>query len=210
MARKAKVINFAPDKVKQPSGLKRDGTPNVYWKRFEKRLKEYNTVSPLHWSEEQILGYLLEKYRNYYETDFCLSYSGAPTKSSEMYCVRRMMTTLGAMNGREAKEYIDWVFETIIEPRKMQITSLAFFFTRDICNQFKASRKKAKLITRSTNLPSQYLDILSTMEIDAQTYGDLAFVKMARDQNPVEEYVQLFKKLQDVGFDENLLSKLEQ
>ena len=210
MARKTKVINFAPDKVKQPSGLKRDGTPNVYWKRFEKRLKEYNTVPPLHWSEEQILGYLLDRYSKHYGIDFSLSYSGAPTKCSEMYCVRRMITTLGDVNGQIAKDYIDWVFDTIIVPKKMQITSLAFFFTRDICNRFKASFKKNNTITRSTNLPSQYLDILSNMEIDVQTYGDLAFVKMARDQNPVEEYINLFKKLQAAGFDESLLSNLEQ
>jgi hypothetical protein len=220
--RKARVIQLTPDTVRQPSGLKADGTPNAYWRRFEKRLQEFEDVPLEEWKEEQVLGYLLKRYRENYGIDFSLSYSNPPTKCPEMYCVRRMLTAIGAYDGSAPnkikahviKQYIDWVFDTIISPQKTQIKNLAYFFTQNICNQFKAVYKKNKTITRSTELPGNYLDAAIALDVNVRTYGDLAFAKMAIDQAPdrddLSSYTQLFSRLRDIGFDDSILTRLEE
>lgn len=212
--RKQKVISLVPDTVNKPSGMKMDGTPNVYWRRFEERLKTFESIPVEEWKEEQVLAYLLKRYREHYGIDFSLSYSRPPTKCPEMYCIRRITTTLGTIKGPALKQYIDWVFDTIIKPQRTQVTTLAFFFTPGICNQFKAKYKKNNKITRSTELPSNYLDAAIALDVSVRTYGDLAFAKMAVDQAPERDdllsYTKLFSKLRDIGFDDSILLGLEE
>lgn len=212
--RKAKVVQLTPDKVRQPSGLKNDGTPNAYWRRFSERVYNFENVPLSDWKEEEVLGYLLKRYRDCYDIDFSLSYSGPPTKSPEMYCVRRMMTTVGTEKGWILKQYIDWVFDTIIIPQKTKIQGLAFFFTQRICNQFKVLFRKNNRITRTTELPTPYVNIAVELGLSVCTYGDLAFAKMALDQSPdrddLSSYSALFNKLKGVGFDSAILNGLNE
>ena len=212
--RKPRTITLTPDSVRQPSGLKNDGTPNAYWRRFEKRLQEFESIPVNEWKEEQILGYLLKRYKDEYGIDFSLSYYGAPSKCPEMYCTRRTLTALGITDGTVVKQYIDWVFDSIIKPQRTQIKSLAFFFTQTICNQFKAKYKKNNKITRSTELPGHYLDAAIALGLSPRTYGDLAFAKMAVDQAPdrddLSSYTQLFNRLRAIGFDDSILLRLEE
>lgn len=211
--RKTKVIKFAPDKVKQPSGLKKDGTPNSAWTKFKDKLENFEQIPTDSWTEVEILGYLLKRYREHYEIDFSLSYSGPPSKCSEMFCIKRMLTTVGTTKGVIAKEYIDWVFDNIIKKQNTKITSLGFFFTANICNRFKSEFRKSRQITKSTELPTIFLDVVKSVQLNVKTYGDLAFLQLARqdeerDEQELAQYNILFEKLQNVGFNPALLNNL--
>lgn len=206
-----KKIKLIPDSVNKPSGLKTDGTPNVHWERFTERLKSFSFKSPTEWSEEDILGYLLDRYSKCFGMEWSLSYSGPPTKCPEMYIIRRMLTTVGTQKGTIAKQYIDWVFDSEIIPKKKQITSIAYFFNVGLCNQFKANFKKASTITRTTELPNEYVNHAASLGLTVFTYGDLAFAKQAIDCNPDEslnQYVELFSRLEQDGFDKEILNQL--
>jgi len=213
MARNRTKNLIIPDKVKQPSGLKKDGTPNAYWRRFEKRLTEFENVPIDQWKPEEVLAYLLKRYGDHYQIDFSLSYYGPPTKCPEIYCVRRMMTVVGTEEGPIIKQYIDWVFDTIIIPKKTKVTSLAFFFTYDICRKFKVHFHKINNITKTTELPDRYREVVKELEFDSliNTYGDLAFVKMALDNDPITHahYGLMFEKLHNVGLNVVMLKHLE-
>lgn len=203
-----KSITLVPKKITKPSGLKNDGTPNVAWRKFKERLEEFDKTPPENWAPEHILGYLLDRYQSVYEMSFSLSYSGPPSKCSEMYCVKRMLTTIGTEKGNLAKEYVDWVFEKKIIPNKIAIKSLAFFFTSGLCNEFKSVFKKRNKITRSTQLPQYLLDITNKLQLN--TYGDLAFAKLALDSDPEREDLNnLFRELENAGFNEMVLQALE-
>lgn len=206
--RKQKSITLVPDKVKKPSGLKADGTPNLHWQKFEERLKSIDTVPLENWKEEEALGYLLKKYKEHYKIDFALSYSGAPGKSGEMYCVRRIFTAIGTQKAWIVKNYIDWVFEKIITPQNVPVKSLAYFFTHSLCEQYRTIFRKRLVITRTTELPPDYLAVINKLNIRCQTYGDLAFIKLSVDQNPDSPYRNLFDELNEVGFDSNILQTL--
>lgn len=205
MAQKTLVKN-----VRKVSGLKNDGTPNAYWRRFKKRLDDFESVPLEEWKAEEVLGYLLKRYRDHFQIDFSLSYSGPPTKCGEMYCTRRMMETIGTEKGWILKSYIDWVFDTVIIPQKMRIESLGFFFTPKLCNRFKAVFKDSQRITRTTLLPQSFVDVVEDVGVSAESYGDLAFIKMAFDNDPSREQLgMLFERLESMGFNPAVLDSLE-
>lgn len=214
--RKAQTITLAPDKVKKPSGLKRDGTPNAFWRRFQERLDAYSSVPLSEWKAEEALGHIFKRYTDHYDIDFSLSYSGPPTKCSEIYCTKRMMSMLGGEdpNMEMVKGFIDWSFDSVIIPKKLQIESLAFFFSQKLVREFKAKYKKSKKITRATQLPKNYEAVISSLGFDdIVTYGDLAFVKMAIDSDPENDsyrcYDKLFTSLKGEGFNSGILDTLE-
>lgn len=212
MARKP--INLAPKSIRKPSGLKKDGTPNIHWINFEKKLRNFEQVPLQDWTEVEILGYLFKRYSDHYDMDFTLSYSGPPTKCSEMYCIRRMLTTIGTQKGWIAKDYIDWVFNTQIIPKKVNITSLGFFFTRKFCQQFRRIFREKNKISRTTVLPPDYISLVHNLNLDhIETYGDLAFAQMAiknePDRDDTETYSRLFQQLNDLGLNEEILNNLE-
>jgi len=140
--------------------------------------------------------------------DFPLSFSGPPTKCPEMYCVRRAMFAVGTEDCSVMKKYIDWVFDDIIIRQKLQITSLAFFFTSRICRQFAANYKKNNRITKTTLLPMAYVD-MAPSGLGLVTYGDLAFAKMAAESNPGrDDLIELFVNLKKFGFNDSILNSL--
>lgn len=194
------------------SGLKEDGLPNAYWRRFKDRLDNYSNIEIVDWKEDQFLGHILKRYKDCMGVDFGLSYSGPPTKCKEIYCVRRMILTLGTEDPVKIKDYIDWIYDTIIIPQKVTISSIAYFFTTNFILKFKQDSRKKNRITRVTILPENYKNIVLELDLDVNTYGDLAFAKIAMDNDPGNEaydvYGELFGKLKNVGFDESVLGTL--
>lgn len=195
------------------SGLNADGTPNAYWRRFKERLEAYEETPVADWKEEHMLGHILKRYREFMDVDFALSYSGPPTKCKEIYCIRRMILALGADDGPTVKQYIDWIFDTKIIPQKTTISSIAYFFTTNIVLTFKKDMRKLSRVTRATELPENYQNIAVGLELDVKTYGDLAFAKVALEDDPDNEdlttYVTLFNELKSVGFDESTLNSID-
>lgn len=211
-SRKSRTIILDNEKVKTPSGLKKDGTPNVPWRKFKERLDTYDSVPLKDWKHDQFLGHIFKRYETQFGTDFVLSYSGPPSKCSEIYCVKRMTTTLGTEDPETVKAFIDWMFDEQIIAKKMQIHSLAFFFTANLIKAFKAQYFKKKKITRASQLTQSLESIINSFGItDIVTYGDLAFAKMATDMNPEDykEYNNLFNHLNELGFDMTILENLE-
>jgi hypothetical protein len=193
------------------SGLNKDGNPNAHWKKFKERLSKYNETSVSDWKPEHALGHFIYRYQAHYDVDFTYSYSGAPGRSSEMYSIKRVIASLGTDSGEMIKDYIDWAFDKVIIPRKIQLSSIGFLFSVNLIRQFKAVYKKNKRISRTTQLPEQYETIASDLKVPVYTYGDLAFAKMAIDSSPDDypEYQTLFRQLRDNGFDDSVLNTLE-
>ena len=209
MARKKKSVKG------KLSGLKADGKPTAYWRRFKERLDSYNQTPTNEWKDEHFLGHILNRYKDWVGADFALSYSGPPSKCREMYCVRRMLLALGTENGETVKKYIDWVFDTVIIPKKVNISSIAFFFTTGFILSFKQYLRKNKTVTRATELPRTFEPILQKLNLtDLSTYGDLAFAKLVIDEDPNNDdnkiYIELFDQLKNcVGFDVGQLKAIE-
>lgn len=199
--------------VKKRGRFNKDGQPNAYWRQFKRRLDEYDQIPVQEWKEENILGHILKRYKDQKNIEFTLSYSGAPSRCSELYCVRRMIMTLGTDDYTVIKKYVDWVYDTLVIPNNVTISSLGYFFTRDIVLKFKKDLPKT-VVSRASNLPQDILDVANKLSIsDIRTYGDLAFAKIAIQDDPynqdMEKFVLLFDALKNEGFDDSVLVSLE-
>lgn len=193
------------------SGMKSDGLPNAYWRRFKERLDNYDQIPVSEWKEENFLGHILKRYKDFMGFEFTLSYSGPPSKCKEIFCIRRMLLALSMDEDPESiKKYIDWVFDTVIIPQKVTITSIAYFFTINFILHFKQSLRKQKVIDRTTVLPQTYIDIALKFDMELSTYGDLALAKVAIDQgmDPDNLYFNIINEIKQAGFDDSILNSI--
>lgn len=199
--------------VRKVSGLKKDGTLNASWVKFHTRIDGWVNNPTDVWDFYDVLGYIINKYKDCFGFDYSFTYSGSPSKSPEIYTVKRMMNTLCGPRHDFliAREYIDWVFSNIVMDGKREVMSLALFFSTKVINKFKFESRKAKVITRDKELPKKYLDVILSMGIDGvSTYGDICFVKKAcENRDDEDEYVILLKRLEDAGFDVDLVDFLD-
>jgi hypothetical protein len=203
----------AATKVRKVSGLKEDGSPNNSWLKFKAKLSEctYDDISE--WKEHHFLGHILKRYKDYMGIDFTLSYSGPPSKCSELFCVKRMISFLGTDDNQTIKDYIDFVFDQYIVPKKVSLSSIAYFFTTNFIFEFKKKFRKETKITRSTLLPQDCKSVVTNLNLDVITYGDLAFAKIAVENDPnnneLEIYTKMFDELKSIGFDDSVLGRLD-
>lgn len=200
-------------KVRKVSGLKEDGSPNSAWTKFKSKLSSYSYDEISEWKEYHFLGHILKRYKECMGIEFTLSYSGPPTKCSELFCVKRMISFLGVDDNQTIKDYIDFVFDQYIIPKKISLTSIAYFFTTNFIFEFKKKFRKESKITRSTELPPDFQKVVSGLNIDVSTYGDLAFAKIAVENDPSNNelgiYTKMFDELKGIGFDDSILGRLD-
>lgn len=200
---------MAKSKVRKPKSLKKDGTINAHWTKFKIRLENYSDTPIANWKPENVLGYILKTYKDKFGIEYTLSLSGAPSRCPEMYCVKRMLAILNCTDHEITKLYIDWVIKSVDS-----IKSLALFFHRNMVDRFKNDHRdmfRSTIIARSTVLPNHYLSVAQEFDVAVSTYGDLAFAKMAVDNNPgnYPNYALCLRKIQEMGFNLSVLETLD-
>lgn len=182
------------------------------WQKFLAKFDEIDTLPVNRWKEANLLGYFCRRYQKCYEQKFALSFRGAPSKCNEIYMIKKTMAMLDTFDSEVVHDYIDWVFDYKIIPSQIKIRSIGFLTTPGFGNEFNQYRKKKQKIAKSTELPSKYRTIITDLDLQANTYGDLAFIKMALDKSPnsiaMEPYKTLFIKLVDMDFEPEVLNTL--
>ena len=182
------------------------------WQKFLAKFDEIESLRTSQWKEVHFLGYICARYKTLYGKSFALSYKGAPSKCPEMYLVRKMIAMLGTSNPHTIKAYIDWAFEKKIIPNGVRFKGIGFFTTPNFGNEFHLEREKKSKIEKTTELPEEYKQAATTLNLYVCTYGDLAFIKMALDQDPSSEarapYRTLFHDLMALGFEPAVLKDL--
>jgi hypothetical protein len=212
MARtKVKKVAFT-----KTSGLKQDGTPNASWVKFIDRMSLHKALPLAEWRADQLLGYIFSRYEDHYGLKWALSFSGPPSKCSETFCIQRTCNNLGTNDISFVKNYVDWIFDTILIPKKVNLKSLGYFFTSSLCIEYRTTLLKSYKLSKAKELPSKLLEKAKEFEVSINTYGDLAFAKLAVDQFSKDEvpedylpYKNLFNWLDKERFDYSVLSRLE-
>ena len=73
------------------------------------------------------------------------------------------------------------------------------------------TKKEKEKVKRSTKLPDDYINLANSLGIDdIETYGDLAFVKIACDQNAESSYKRFFDNLEVMGFEKKVLEEINE
>lgn len=194
--------------ITKRSGFKANGELTAPWQKFKNRLDNYNQVSIEKWTTEQLVGHTMSRYKDYMCSDYALSYNGAPLQSKEIYCLNRAAAML-SLSIPNMKNYIDWVFDKLIIPKKVIISSFGFFCHDNVVNAYKKEIKKSSKLSRTTSLPNEYDEIFESFGMSIYTYGDLSFAKQASECSDDENIRLMFLQLQQAGFDFEKLNELE-
>jgi hypothetical protein len=183
------------------------------WQKFFKRFEEIEELPVLEWKELHVLAYICKRYKEHYGRQYSVAIKGAPSKSPDLYLVKRMVAMLDTTNMKTVKEYVDWVYDTKIIPQKKRIRTLAYFMSQGLGNEFYFERTERNKPTRATALPDEYQAIANALKVSVKTYGDLAFAKKAVEQSPNnksrEPYRKLFEHLKSLGFEADMLKGIK-
>jgi len=189
------------------------------WQKFLSRLeKEYKTIPQNEWKAIHILSYICERYERLYKIKYVVAIAkAAPSKCTEMFIVNKLFFMLNTIDAVKVKDYVDWVFDKKIIPKKMRINKLSLFIAAGITNEYLLETKKAKRLTRSLPVQPSYIAIANELGIQIETYGDLAFLLLALEKDmkndldaakKTNNYL-LLKNLEIVGLNWDSLRNLE-
>lgn len=182
------------------------------WQKFLAKFDEIEILPLSEWKEVHLLGYFCKRYEKCFNKKFALSFRGAPSKCNEIYMIKKTMAMLNVMDANIIHDYIDWIFDIKIIPGNIKIRSIGFLTTPGFGNEFNMYRVKKMKISKSTELPSKYQQIINALNLPVVTYGDLAFVKMSLDENPENisklPYKKMFQNLIALGFELDTLNNL--
>ncbi len=171
------------------------------WETFFKKGSNALTLSPDEWKDHQILWYLMYRFKEMTGREFACQYTKSPTSSSELYFIKALKAMMGTSNGSVLKQYIDWIFEHKLPENKLQLRSLNFLNIPALANEFLAFRQKSKIVSRTTTLPSSWMEKAKELDVEAETYGDVAFIELAVLQGSAEEnYKNFYRFLLSEGF----------
>lgn len=175
------------------------------YKKFFDKFKEINSLEIEKWQAIHILAYICKSYEGYYNLKYTFKFNDVPSKCTEIFRIRQLSQMMSS-DPKILKDYVDWVFKYKIIEKKKIITSLGYFTTTDIVNEYKFKFLFKKMeITRATNLPENILKILQEENIKLSTYSDLAFLIKSGDT----KYIDIRNKIQKTGFDFTILDRLK-
>jgi len=182
------------------------------WQKFFRKFAEIEEIPVSEWKPVHHLAHFALRYEQHYGKRFSFSVRGAPSRCAEVYMLKRIGGMLGTSNQKTLKEYIDWVFDAKLIPTSRKIRSLGFFANTSFCNEFHAYVSERSRIYRYTELPDEYKKVAESLDIPANTFGDLAFAKaaidMSRDSESVAPYKALFNELYKIGFEFEMIKDL--
>lgn len=179
------------------------------WQKFFKKFEEIESLKVSEWKEVHILAHICKRFKQLHGVDFSITVKGAPSKSPDVYIIKRIMLMLNTSNMKTIKNYIDWVFDMKVIPKRVRFQKVGFFLTNGFANEFKFFQKKEKEFDRSTPVPESYKHIAKELDVDIETYGDLAFILLAADSEPSSKYKVLIGNLELLGLDLNKIKELK-
>lgn len=180
--------------------------PNKRYETFFIKTKEYSVLDPSDWKIPHIIGYFCNLYETRFGVKYSFKFNAMPSKCYETFQVNRLTGMLGT-DPLLIKEYIDWVFDKKLQSDKKFLV-IGFLANEKLVSEFQFAKRKASTapLTRSTILSPTILQILEDLDITSvKTYGDLAFLKQAEE----EQFQQIYNKLNTIGFDISCLDKVK-
>jgi hypothetical protein len=184
--------------------------PNQKYIKFFEKFKEIDTLDVHEWKVGHLVGYFKKVYEQYYKCKYQFKFNTpSPVKSFEVFNIKKLGVNLTS-DPALLKEYIDWLFENKVPQLKKRFTSISFIAKEENIHDYKMKvlfsnkNKVGNGINRSTQLPSNYLEVFASNGISISTYGDLAFLNQS---DPMSDNLsQAFEELSRLGFDRNILA----
>ncbi len=161
------------------------------WEKFFLRCQSFSSIPIEQWDFYHLLGYFDFLYFQHYQYKYAYSFNAAPSRCTEIVIIKKLFNMFDTTNFNLVKEYLDWVFEVKIKPRKYAMKKISFLLSSGFGNEFLSQRKKKEVISRDSLLPLNYQEIIEkynlSSQIELKTYGQLSFLVEMLQANPDEE-----------------------
>lgn len=183
------------------------------WQKFFLKFKEIDSLDKREWKDTHILAYLSKKHEELYGRALPIAIKGAPSKCAELFFIKKMKVLLSTVNPVVIVEYIDWIFEKKLAPKRYPLKTLGFFIVSSFVPEFLQTKEtfiKPVNVSRSTEFPPSYKELAKELDIDINGYSDLAFIQMKieKTNDTSSKYFQLMENLKLLGLDINKLKEM--
>lgn len=197
-------------KDEEETGGPLNGPPNKKYEQFFNKFPEIETLKTADWKPVHLLAYFCKKYETQYNTKYKFKFnSPSPVNCFEVFQIKKLASMMSA-NPQILREYIDWVYKTRVVEAKRKLTSISFLTVEGLVNEYKTkflfADKKDLHVNRSTQLPQEYVGVFKEINVNVQTYGDLAFIYQMPDKSL--ELEKAFSKIVEMGFDLEVLGRV--
>lgn len=184
--------------------------PNNNYVKFFEKFKEINTLPVKQWNVTHVLAYFCKKYRETYNIDFKFKFNTPqPSKCFEIFQIKKLSLNLTS-DPALLKDYIDWAFATKVPQAKRKLTSVSFMVQEDMMQWYKLNvllgDQQTETISRTTQLLEKYQIIFQEAGIPITTYGELSMMAQVDLQTP--EFILALSKIEELGFNKNILEKI--
>lgn len=159
--------------------------PNAKYQKFFAQFDEHTTTDVITWRPVDLLAYFCAKYQASYNASYAFKYNTpSPSKCFEIFQVKKLSQILSS-KPNILKDYIDWIFDNKVGTKKKRFTSISFLTREENVKEYKWKvLPYFSKIDRTTSLPEKLK--LFLIELNLNTYGDLAFIWLARESLDAE------------------------
>lgn len=186
--------------------------PSIYWERFFSKFSEIDLLPVSEWKSLHLIAYFCKLYKNQFNTDYSFKFnSNSPSKSFETFQINKLGGILST-DPSIIKSYIDWWFATQIIAKNKKFRSISAMTDANIVNIYKFDIliPGNLSIDRTTQLPNNYLQIISGHDDSIKTYGDLSFIDIMIKSNTADQkYIKMFNELKQSNIDLSMLAKIK-
>ena len=184
--------------------------PNEKYRKFFETFKEIDSIDVSQWKPPHLIGYFCKKYEEQYALKYKFKFnSPLPSKCFETFQIKKLACLLSS-NPSILRDYIDWVYLNKVVKTKRRLTSISFITVEGVVNEYKLNVLLAgdhnQNIDRSTPLPDKYQQVFTDCQVNAYTYGDVAFLYQIDPMSG--DIASALDGIEKLGFDREILVKI--
>ena len=95
-----------------------------------------------------IVGFFCNYFKEHYGHPYIFNYANPiPYKDKDFIMARRILTMFN-QDAKEVRVYIKWVFEKRIKKTNYRVTSIGFFASSNLVNEYFQAKAKSKILKR--------------------------------------------------------------
>lgn len=145
-----------------------------WWDKYSGLWKDQDNWSQPKHKLACLVGFMCDAYLSFYGRPYKFSYRSPVPYKDKAFTMARRILTMFDNDALRAANYVRWAFRFKVRTRDYPVTSLGFFASSKFVMEYEHARAKARVLRRSTPLPSDFLDWCRQNEADTAEDGQLS------------------------------------
>lgn len=171
-----------------------------WWNIYSSRWKEKEYWNKPADKPSCILGYFCNKYAEFFGYSYSLQISSPiPYSSKDFVMIRRLLSMFDS-DAKEVMIYIKWMFAKKIR-KNYPITSLGFFTSANLINEYKHAKLNSMILKRYSLLPNCFINWCK------ETHQEIFEKHELKDWNDLNSLVSYIKTYGDDNIEGKIVNE---